>query len=93
MSDPMNDGHEPARIPKRDRVRPGEVLGLSAVLALFVAFGVLISTRNLLLAVEFAGAGFIVSIVVCATLLLAISKPDSGDFPDNTTFPDNSSGH
>jgi hypothetical protein len=74
---------------KRTRaVRPGDVLGLSAVLALFVGFGVLISTRNLLLAVEFAGAGFIVSIVVCATLLLAISKPDSGDFPDNST-----SGH
>jgi len=74
---------------KRTRaVRPSDVLGLSAVLALFVGFGVLISTRNLLLAVEFAGAGFIVSIVVCATLLLAVSKPDGGDFPDNST-----SGH
>lgn len=74
---------------KRARaIRPGDVLGLSAVLALFVGFGVLISTRNLLLAVEFAGAGFIVSIVVCATLLLTVSKPDSGDFPDNST-----SGH
>jgi hypothetical protein len=74
--------------PKRVRaVRPSDVLGLSAVLALFAGVGVLIATRNLLLAVEFAGAGFIVSIVVCATLLLAISKPDSGDFPDDSTSP------
>jgi len=79
-------GDRPA---KRTRaVRPSDVLGLSAVLALFVGFGVLISTRSLLLAVEFAGAGFIVSLVVCATLLLAVSKPDGGDFPDNST-----SGH
>jgi len=86
--DPMTKEPGAPRPRKRDRVRPGEVLGLSAVLALFVGFGVLMSTRNLLLAVEFAGAGFIVSIVVCATLLLAISKPDGGNFPDNST-----SGH
>ena len=80
---------EPGGRPRRVRaIRPGDVLGLSAVLALFAGVGVLIATRNLLLAVEFAGAGFIVSIVVCATLLLAISKPDPGDFPDDST-----SGH
>jgi hypothetical protein len=86
--DPVSPDPRADRPRKRDRVRPGEVLGLSAVLALFVGFGVLISTRNLVLAVEFAGAGFILSIVVCATLLLAISKPDQGDFPDDGT-----SGH
>jgi hypothetical protein len=67
------------RPPLWERVRPGEVLGLSAVLSLFVGVGVLISTRTLLLAVEFFGAAFVVSIVVCATLLLAISKPETGD--------------
>lgn len=75
----MTDDSGGTRRPWRDRVRPGEVLGLSAVLAVFAGLAVLLSTRNLLLAAEFAGAGFIVSIVVCATLLLAISKPDSGD--------------
>jgi hypothetical protein len=60
----------------RERARPAEVLGLSAVLALFVGGGVLFSSRNPLLAVEFFGAAFIVSVVVCATLLLAISKPE-----------------
>ena len=80
---------QPGGPTKRVRaVRPSDVLGLSVVLALFAGFGVLIATRDLLLAVEFAGAGFIVSVVVCATLLLAISKPDPGDFPDDST-----SGH
>lgn len=72
--------------PKRpffERVRPGEVLGLSAVLAVFVGLGVALSTRDWILAVQFAGAAFIVAIVVCATLLLAISKPEppEGDGP------------
>jgi hypothetical protein len=80
---------EPGGSPKRERtIRPGDVLGLSAVLAVFVGVGVMIATRSLLLAVEFAGGGFIVSIVVCAMLLLAVSKPEDGDFPDNGT-----SGH
>lgn len=60
---------------RRDRTRPAELLGLAAGLALFVGLGVLLSTRNWVLALEFFGAGFIVSIVVLATLLLA-AKPD-----------------
>lgn len=69
------NAREPRR-PWRERVRPGEVLGLAAVLAVFTGLGVIVATRNWLLAVEFAGAAFIVAIVVCATLLLAISKPE-----------------
>ncbi|WP_395638231.1 hypothetical protein [Pseudolysinimonas sp.] len=61
----------------RERARPAEVLGLAAALAGFVFVGVLFSSRNLLLAIEFFGAAFIVSVVVCATLLLAISKPET----------------
>jgi hypothetical protein len=59
-----------------ERARPAEVLGLAAALAAFVGIGVLFSTRNPLLAVEFFGAAFVVSVVICATLLLAISKPE-----------------
>ncbi|WP_309711790.1 hypothetical protein [Pseudolysinimonas sp.] len=62
-----------------DRARPAEVLGLAAVLAAFVGAGVLFSTRNLTLAFVFFGAAFVVSIVVFATLLLAISKPEPPD--------------
>ena len=63
----------------RERARPAEVLGLSAVLAGFVGGAVLFASREPLLAVEFFGAAFIVSVVVCATLLLAISKPEPPD--------------
>ncbi len=63
----------------RERARPAEVLGLSAVLAAFLGLGVLFAARTPLLALEFAAAGFIVSVVVCATLLLAISKPEPPD--------------
>jgi zinc transporter ZupT len=59
-----------------ERARPAEVLGLSAVLAAFVGGAVLFASREPLLAVVFAGVAFIVSVVVCATLLLAISKPE-----------------
>lgn len=64
----------------RERARPAEVLGLAAVLAGFVGIGVLMATREVTLAVVFFGAAFVVSVVICATLLLAISKPEP---PDN----------
>jgi hypothetical protein len=63
----------------RERARPAEVLGLAAALAVFVGLAVLFSSRNTLLAIEFFGAAFVVSVVVCATLLLAISKPEPPD--------------
>ena len=69
-------GSGPRRPTLRERARPAEVLGLAAVLAAFVGLGVLFATRDLMLAIVFFGAGFVVSIVVCATLLLAISKPE-----------------
>ena len=63
----------------RERARPAEVLGLAAVLAGFVGIGVLMATRELMLAVVFFGAAFVISVVFCATLLLAISKPEPPD--------------
>lgn len=70
----------PVRRPTfRERARPAEVLGLAAALAAFVGAGVLISSRDLMLAVVFFGAAFVVSVLICATLLLAISKPEPPD--------------
>ncbi len=63
----------------RERARPAEVLGLAAALAVFAGLVVLFSSRDLLLAVEFLGIAFVASVVVCATLLLAISKPEPPD--------------
>jgi hypothetical protein len=70
------DGRRPSF---RERARPAEVLGLAAVLAAFVGIGVLMATRDVMIAVVFFGAAFVVSVVVCATLLLAISKPEPPD--------------
>lgn len=58
---------------RRDRTRPVELLGLSAVLALFAGLVVLMSTRDLTLSAIFLGIAFIVSLVVLAMLSLAVS--------------------
>jgi len=57
---------------KRDRTRPAELLGLSGVIAVFVAGVVLLSSRDLLLAVIGLGATFILSLVILATLALTV---------------------
>ena len=58
---------------KRDRTRPAELLGLSGVIAVFVAIVVMISSRDLLLAVIALGATFILSLVILATLALTMN--------------------
>jgi peptidoglycan/LPS O-acetylase OafA/YrhL len=64
---------------RRDRTRPVELLGLSAIIGVAVGVIVFFSTHNLLTAAEFAGVAFIVSLVVFAMLLLAVSPPRSSD--------------
>ncbi|MEO5921574.1 MAG: hypothetical protein ABIQ01_10590 [Pseudolysinimonas sp.] len=78
---------EPTR---RDRTRPAELLGLSAVLAATTGVITFFGTRSLLLAAEFAGVAFIVSLVVFAMLLLAVS-PKRGT--DDTDDSGNGPGH
>ena len=58
---------------KRDRTRPAELLGLSGVIAVFVAGVVLLSSRDLLLGVIGLGATFILSLVILATLALTVN--------------------
>ncbi len=58
---------------KRDRTRPAELLGLSGVIAVFVALVVMLSSRDLLLAVIGLGATFILSLVILATLALTVN--------------------
>ncbi len=57
----------------RDRIRPVELLGLSAGLGIFAGLVVLMSTRDLVLALIFLGIVFIVAIVVLAMLALSVS--------------------
>lgn len=58
---------------RRDRTRPAELLGISAVLAVFAGLVVLMSTRDLALSAIFFGVAFIVSLVVLAMLVLAVT--------------------
>jgi hypothetical protein len=60
---------------RRDRFRPVELLVLSAIVAVFVGLVVAGSVRNLELGGIFAGVGFIVALVVLATLAIT-TKPD-----------------
>lgn len=66
---------------KRDRKRPAELLILTAVLSLFVLIIAFMSTRDVILAVVFAGIVFIVTLVVLAMLSLAI-KPTGDERAD-----------
>ena len=57
----------------RERLRPMELVGLSAALAIFAGLVVLMSTRDVILAVITFGIAFAVSLVVIAMLALAVA--------------------
>jgi peptidoglycan/LPS O-acetylase OafA/YrhL len=65
----------------RSRLRPAELVGISAVIGAFVGIVVGFGTREWLLALEFAGISFVVALVVTAMLLLAATpeneRPDA----------------
>jgi len=62
---------------RRDRTRPAELLGLSAVIAAFVGVIALMSTRDFVLALIALGVTFILVLVIVATLALTISGPSA----------------
>jgi uncharacterized membrane protein YkgB len=76
----MTNTHKPSR---RDRLRPFEYIVMAAIIALFIGFVVLLSTRQVTLALVFGGVAFIVSLVVIAMLALAV-KPDAAEKVDLT---------
>ena len=59
---------------RRDRLRPAELLVISAVVAVFTGAVVLFSTREFELALVFLGVAFIVVVVVLDMLQLATSS-------------------
>lgn len=63
---------------RRDRLRPLELIGFSAVLGLFAGLVVLMATRDLVLAAVFLGVGFIVSVLMVALVGLG-GKPSDED--------------
>ncbi len=78
---------------RRDRLRPLEYLLIAGVVAVFIGLVVLLSTREVILALVFAGIAFIVSLVTIAMLTLAV-KPDDAERVDLTEQDHQSdSGH
>jgi uncharacterized membrane protein HdeD (DUF308 family) len=78
---------------RRDRLKPVELLVLSAVLSLFVGLVVLLSTRQPLLAVVFFGVAFIVSLVVMAMFSLSIKPNDTEQHEIDDDTQDRPAGH
>jgi membrane protein implicated in regulation of membrane protease activity len=60
----------------RSRVRPVELVAISAVIAVFVGAIVILGTREWITGLEWAGVAFVVALVVTAMLLLAATPKD-----------------
>ena len=73
-----NPAHQPSR---SDRLKPAELLGISAVMALFVSLTILLTTREWMLSIIGLGVTFIVALVVIAMLVLGM-KPNASEQTD-----------
>ncbi len=69
MSTPDEGKRKPSL---QEKIRPLEMIGIAAVVAVFTGLIVLLSTRELPLAGIFAGIGFVIVVVVIAMLGLAL---------------------
>ncbi|MDP4334260.1 hypothetical protein Q7F20_12850 [Curtobacterium sp. A7_M15] len=79
---------------RRDRLRPVELLGISAIVAVFTGLVVLLATRELQLAAIFLGIAFIVVVVVLAMLQLAsTSDQDDNDMLGGHRTPGEGDGN
>ena len=65
----------------RDRMRPAELLIMAGVFGVFVGGFVLMGSRTWQLALIMAGVAFVASLVVVATLLIAVT-PTPGNRVD-----------
>lgn len=66
---------------RREKLRPGELVGLAAVVAVFIGLVTFMVTRDLFLSLIFLGGTFVVDLVVLAMLMLAVTpnKPADGE--------------
>jgi len=60
----------------RDRLRPLELLGISAGLGVFAGLVTLLVTRDWMLSGIVLGVGFVIALVVLAMLALGTKDPD-----------------
>lgn len=72
----MSTPRKPGAPTRKDQTRPVELIGLSAVFALFTGLIVGFATREWILAAIFFGVVFIVSLVALAMIMLG-QTPDA----------------
>lgn len=72
------DEAAPVTPSKKDRLRPLELVGFSAVLAIFAGLIVLMGSRDIILTLIATGIGFIVALVLVALVGLGM-KPNAED--------------
>ncbi|NQX34854.1 hypothetical protein [Herbiconiux sp. VKM Ac-2851] len=78
---------------RRDRLKPAELIVLSAILSAFVGLVVLMVSREFLLAGIFFGVAFIVVLVVMAMLSLSIKPNDREQHEIDDDEPQGPAGH
>jgi len=87
VTDPADQTPTPSEAPppahpsRRDRFRPVELLVMSALVGIFVGLVVAGSIRNIVTGAIFGGIGFIVALVVLATLAIT-TRPDEEERRD-----------
>ena len=74
----QNPPHQPSR---SDRLKPAELVGISAVMGLFVGLTILLTTREVVLSLIALGITFIIALVVIAMLVLGM-KPNAAEIDD-----------
>ncbi|WP_207455277.1 hypothetical protein [Desertivibrio insolitus] len=81
---------------RRDKTRPLELVGLSAIFGVFTGFVVTVVTRDLVLGIIFGGVAFIVALVIFAMLALAVRGDTDGRthlYEDPSDGPDGPRAH
>ncbi|QUW17966.1 ABC transporter ATP-binding protein [Agrococcus sp. Marseille-Q4369] len=77
MSDPLNDGRlndGPVQPTRKQQLKPFEYLAFAGAAGLFIGLIVFMTVRDVVLALIFGGVGFILTLLLTATLMLAV-KP------------------
>lgn len=87
----MSDEQPNAKPTLRQKMKPVELLGMSAFFAVITGGVVLMGSRQWELALIFAGVAFIASLVILATLLIAVGPKLDHDRVDPVD-PDAASG-
>ncbi|WP_425845045.1 ABC transporter ATP-binding protein [Agrococcus sp. TSP3-2-1] len=77
MSDPLNPGPQhggPVQPTRKQQLKPFEYLAFAGAAGLFIGLIVFMTVRDVVLALIFGGVAFILTLLLTATLMLAV-KP------------------